>query len=247
MLADAYTQLGDPAAATRRDPADARPAARSGGAMPGPPTTSNSAARSAEADRPHAAGARRRRRPGRHRLLPQPAGRPRLVNRRPRRRSARVRGRLAANPGYLSLLRGRARVAAARGDLAAAVTDVGRSPLARRRRTPCWSTPTLLRLAGRSDEAAAAADAGGRAAHTLFVANGGPRRPDRCPARAGPGRRSGGRAAGPAEWQRRPFADVADVLGWSLHPAGRDAEALPLLRQAVAGSPRNAGTRTTWA
>ncbi|MEV0714213.1 tetratricopeptide repeat protein [Asanoa sp. NPDC050611] len=146
---------------------------------------------------------------------------------------------MAANPSYLSLLRGRARVAAARGDLTAADIDAG----AVASRTPTPDTlleyATLLRLAGNTDEAArqlGLADA----AHKLFVANGG--RDDLTGAQLALAR---GDAAGAvrlaqAEWRRRPFADVADVLGWSLHTAGRDDSAVPLLRRAVAASPRNA-------
>ncbi|RSM59787.1 hypothetical protein DMB66_26410 [Actinoplanes sp. ATCC 53533] len=43
-----------------------------------------------------------------------------------------------------------------------------------------------------------------------------------------------------SEWRRRPFADVADVLGRALHAAGRDAEALPYARRAAGLGPRNA-------
>jgi tetratricopeptide (TPR) repeat protein len=35
------------------------------------------------------------------------------------------------------------------------------------------------------------------------------------------------------EWLRRKHSDVADLLGWSLHLAGRDAEALTFARQAL--------------
>jgi len=147
---------------------------------------------------------------------------------------------LSANPGYLALLRGRARVAAARGDLAAAVTDVG--TVAARTPTPdtLLEYATLLRLAGRSADADRQLTLA-EAAHTLFVANGG--QDDLAGAQLALARGDATAAVrlAQAEWKRRPFADVADVLGWSLHTAGRDAEALPLLRKAVAGSPRNAG------
>jgi tetratricopeptide (TPR) repeat protein len=35
------------------------------------------------------------------------------------------------------------------------------------------------------------------------------------------------------EWQKRQHADVADLLGWSLHLVGRDAEAIGYARQAL--------------
>ncbi len=160
--------------------------------------------------------------------------------RRPRDRvGASTRPACPPTPAYLALLRGRARVAAARGDLAAAVTDVG--TVAARTPTPdtLLEYATLLRLAGRSDEAARQLTLA-EAAHTLFVANGG--QDDLAGAQLALARGDAAAAVrlAQAEWKRRPFADVADVLGWSLHTAGRDAEALPLLRKAVAGSPRNA-------
>ncbi|GAA1846773.1 tetratricopeptide repeat protein [Asanoa iriomotensis] len=147
---------------------------------------------------------------------------------------------VAADPSYLALRRGQARVAAARGDLATAVADAG----AVASRTPTPDTlleyATLLRLAGDATAAArqlTLADA----AHKLFVANGG--QDDLTGAQIALARddAAGAVRLAAAEWQRRPFADVADVYGWSLHRAGRDAEALPLLRQAVAASSRNAG------
>ncbi|HTF08960.1 MAG TPA: tetratricopeptide repeat protein [Asanoa sp.] len=146
---------------------------------------------------------------------------------------------VAASPGYLALLRGRARVAAARGDLAAAVNDAG--TVAERTPTPdtLMEYAALLRLAGRTDEAArqlTLADA----AHQLFVANGG--QDDLTGALLALARGDAAAAVplAQAEWKRRPFAEVADVLGWSLHASGQDAQALPHLRRAVSASPRNA-------
>ena len=43
-----------------------------------------------------------------------------------------------------------------------------------------------------------------------------------------------------AEWARRQFADVADTLGWTLHLAGRDAEALSYVEHANATGARSA-------
>src|SRR5262249_37187130 len=43
------------------------------------------------------------------------------------------------------------------------------------------------------------------------------------------------------EWSRRPFAEVADVLGGALHEAGSDTQALSYARRAAALGARNAG------
>ncbi|MEV4533390.1 tetratricopeptide repeat protein [Asanoa sp. NPDC049518] len=147
---------------------------------------------------------------------------------------------LAAGPGYPALLRGRARVAAARGDLAGAITAAG--TVAARTPTPdtLLEYAMLLKLAGRTADSARQLTLA-EAAHTLFVANGG--QDDLTGAQLALARGDSATALrlAQAEWKRRPFADVADALGWSLHMAGRSAEALPLLRKAVGGSPRNAG------
>jgi len=46
-------------------------------------------------------------------------------------------------------------------------------------------------------------------------------------------------AAAEREWRRRHFADVADVLAWALHLAGRDTEALGWMRTASSlGNPK---------
>jgi tetratricopeptide (TPR) repeat protein len=98
----------------------------------------------------------------------------------------------------------------------------------------------FLRLGGRAadaDRQLTLADA----AHRIFVANGG--RDDLTGALLALARNDAPSAvkSAQAEWRRRPFADVADVLGRALHAAGRDAEALPYARKAVALGPRNAG------
>ena len=152
-------------------------------------------------------------------LLPQPARRPGLARRRPRRRRAEYAAGLAADPAYQPLLRGRARVAAATGRLDAALADAadGRGPHADPD-TLMEYAELLRRPAGppRPTGSSTLADA----AHRLFAANGGtddltgarspwpPATPDAAvrPARA--------------EWQRRPHADVADMLAWALHAAG---------------------------
>ncbi|MEU7908782.1 hypothetical protein [Actinoplanes sp. NPDC049118] len=146
---------------------------------------------------------------------------------------------LAADPGYQPLLRGRARVAAATGDLASAVADAASVAA----RTPSPDTlmeyAELLRLAGRRAEADQQL-ALARAAHRIFLANGG--RDDLTGAllALAAGDAPAAVRAARAEWRRRPFAEVADVLGRALHAAGRDAEALPYARKAVELGPRNA-------
>ncbi len=147
---------------------------------------------------------------------------------------------LAADPSYQPLQRGRARVAAARGNLGAALTDA--AAVAARTPTPdtLMEYAGLLRVAGRTAEAdrqLALADA----AHRVFVANGG--RDDLTAAQLALARGDARAAvaAAAAEWRRRPFAEVADVLAQALHAAGRDREALPHARKAVALGPRNAG------
>jgi tetratricopeptide (TPR) repeat protein len=146
---------------------------------------------------------------------------------------------LAADPTYGPLLRGRSRVAAATGRLDAAIGDAA----AVARRTPTTESlmeyADLLRLAGRPDEAErqlALADA----AHRLFVANGGQDDLTGAALALARGRTDDAVALATAEWKRRPFADVAGMLGRALHAAGRDREALPYALKAVALGPRNA-------
>ena len=147
---------------------------------------------------------------------------------------------LAADPTYQPLLRGRARVAAATGRIDTAIADA--AAVAARTPTPdtLMEYAEFLRLGGRAAEAdrqLTLADA----AHRIFVANGG--RDDLTGALLALARNDAPSAvkSAQAEWRRRPFADVADVLGRALHAAGRDAEALPYARKAVALGPRNAG------
>ncbi|GID92992.1 hypothetical protein Adi01nite_24040 [Amorphoplanes digitatis] len=146
---------------------------------------------------------------------------------------------LAADPGYQPLLRGRARVAAAAGDPAAALADA--AAVAARTPTPdtLMEYAELLRLAGRTAEAGRQLTLAG-AAHRIFVANGG--RDDLTAAllALAAGDADAAVTAARAEWKRRPFAEVADVLGRALHAAGRDAEALPYARRAAELGPRNA-------
>ncbi|MEU2989212.1 tetratricopeptide repeat protein [Streptomyces griseoincarnatus] len=46
-----------------------------------------------------------------------------------------------------------------------------------------------------------------------------------------------------AEWERQPSTEVADALGWALHRAGKDEEALPFAVRATEG-PKGGGVRS---
>jgi len=153
--------------------------------------------------------------------------------------SAEYTAGLAADPSYQPLLRGRARVAAASGAIDAAIADA--AAVAARTPTPdtLMEYAEFLRLAGRNADADRQLTLAG-AAHQIFEANGG--RDDLTGALLALARNDAPAAVAAArsEWRRRPFADVADILGRALHAAGRDAEALPYARKAVALGPRNA-------
>ncbi|MBT2212301.1 hypothetical protein [Actinomadura sp. NEAU-AAG7] len=157
---------------------------------------------------------------------------------------ARAAGRefaaaLRADPTDLGALDGRARVRAATGDLAGAARDqealVARSPLPARL---TW-LGELRESAGRRDEAApqyAAASAWG----ALAWANGVTPDLETALFEADHGDPAKAVRAARAEWGRRRSVHVADALGWALHAAGRDAEALGYARRAAATGYRNA-------
>lgn len=139
---------------------------------------------------------------------------------------------LAASPGSIGLRHGHARVTGSLSEWAAL--------------TRAAPTPTLLieyahRLdeAGRPTEAAAQLELAD-AALKLFAANGGT--DDLTAAELAIARHRPAEAVRLAgrEWQRRHHADVADVLGWALHLAGRDREALTFARRATALGSRSA-------
>ncbi|GAA0460881.1 hypothetical protein Ade02nite_15270 [Paractinoplanes deccanensis] len=146
---------------------------------------------------------------------------------------------LAAAPDYHPLLRGRARVSAATGNVDAAVADL-RAVTAR---TPTPETlmeyAETLRLAGRAEEAARQLTLAA-AAHQLFVANGGRDELTAAQLALATGDPHKAVTAATTEWRRRPFAEVADVLAQALHTTGQDKAALPYAQQATAASPQNA-------
>jgi Flp pilus assembly protein TadD len=147
--------------------------------------------------------------------------------------SAQYAAGLTADPESVALQRGQARIALAQGRTDAALTGyakvTGRAPL------PSYflEYADALRAGGRIADAdaqvrlAATADA-------LFRANGGTDDLATAAIALAEGRTADAVAAALREWQRRRFADVADTLAWALHAAGRDAEALPYAQQATA-------------
>jgi tetratricopeptide (TPR) repeat protein len=143
---------------------------------------------------------------------------------------------LAASPRYLPLHVGRARVSAATGKgLDRWAEVVGRLPSPSLLIEYAW----WLRAADRPAEAAGVLDQAS-AALDLFAANGGV--DDLTAAELAIARGDAGSAVRFAEreWSRRRFADVADTLGWALHLAGRDREALTYARRADALGARDA-------
>ena len=141
---------------------------------------------------------------------------------------------LAADPASVAAQRGRARVRAAQGDLPGALADY--ADLTARLPGPSYliEYAELLNVAGqpaRADEQLTLA----KAAQQLFTANGG--RDDLATAALAlaEGRNADAVKAARAEWARRHHPDVADTLAWSLHVAGRDAEALTYAKQAISG------------
>lgn len=147
------------------------------------------------------------------------------------------RNALAAEPGNVQATAGLARLEN-RLDLWAQVT--ARTPVP----TLLIEYATALIRAGRADEAQtqlALAEAGLR----LFADAGG--RDDLGEAELAIARADypTAIAAAQREWKRRPFADVADVLAWALHLAGRHAEALDWIYTASQlGNPKYATHRT---
>jgi len=146
----------------------------------------------------------------------------------------------AADPGYLPLLAGQARVAAASGHTAAALADY--AELTARYPSPGYlmDYATLLRATGqpaRADQQVALA----AAALRLFRANGGTDDMGIAQLALAQGHPKQAVLAAKREWSRRHFADVADVLGWALHRRGANAEAITYARKADALGAHNSG------
>jgi tetratricopeptide (TPR) repeat protein len=146
---------------------------------------------------------------------------------------------LAADPTFLPLRRGRAKVAAAKGNIDAALADY--ADLTRRSPTPAYflEYAELLTAAGRDGDASVQrglADA----AQQLFAASGGTDDLTAAALALAQARPAEALEMARREWQRRQFADVADMLAWTLHANGKDAEALSYARRAESLGARNA-------
>lgn len=154
--------------------------------------------------------------------------------------SAQYAAGRAADPSYLPLLAGQAKLAAAQGRTSASLAAY--AELTARYPAPSY----LLEYADvlRADGQPARADgqiALAAAALRLFAANGGTDDLGAAQLALAQNRPADAVAAARREWSRRHFVDVADVLGWALHEAGSDREALRYARRAAALGTRNAG------
>ena len=144
-----------------------------------------------------------------------------------------------ADPDYLPLQQGRAKVAAARGDLNAAVAAYG--VLTARSPTPTYLLEYAepLRAAGRPAEAAAQL-ALAEAAGQLFAANGGSDDLTTVALALARNEPAQALAAAGREWKRRQFSEVADAMAQALFANGQHAEALRYARRAAALGVRSA-------
>lgn len=144
-----------------------------------------------------------------------------------------------ADPGYLPLQQGRAKVAAARGQLDAALTAYAdltqRLPLpqyigeyAELLRVAGWDAELRTQLALLATQQRLYADQGANDDLTAALIQ------------ADLGDSAQALRHAQAEWGRRHMMLVADALAWALHVNGRDAEALGYVEAAAAPGYRNA-------
>ncbi len=146
---------------------------------------------------------------------------------------------LETAPGDVPLLLGQARVDAARGEVEAAVAGfravAGASPLPEHLVEYGEYLESLGRTAEAEQQYALVATV-----RQLFAANGVSDDLSTALFAADHGDPETALAAATAEYERRQNVDSQDALAWALHSAGRDAEALPLARQATSLGGRNA-------
>ena len=138
---------------------------------------------------------------------------------------------MMADPTSITLQRGQARLAAMSGDIDGALAAY--ATLTRRSPTPGYliEYAELLRAAGRESDAEAQLRLA-TAAHQLFVANGGTDGLTGSALAMATGRPADALREAQAEWEKRQFVDVADTLSWALHLSNRDAEALVFAKRA---------------
>jgi tetratricopeptide (TPR) repeat protein len=154
--------------------------------------------------------------------------------------SAHYEKGLAADPQDVALRQGRAKIAFARGQVDPALAEyrdiVSRVPLPQY----LQEYATLLRAAGRTDEATKQYDLLA-AQEKLFAAAG--VTDDLAAAMVAADRGDAAEALrrAEAEWGRRHNPLVADAYAWALHLNGRDAEALGFADQALALGWQHAG------
>jgi tetratricopeptide (TPR) repeat protein len=144
---------------------------------------------------------------------------------------------LVADPASTALVQLRAKLAEARGDYATALADAALAV----RRTPTADNfleqARLQRVAGEDPSDALRL---ARAAHQVFVANGGSDDPTAAQLALAEGRPAEAAELALREWGRRQFVEIADLVAWTLHHAGRSAEALPYARRASSLGTRDA-------
>lgn len=153
--------------------------------------------------------------------------------------SAQYEQGLLIDPLDPALLQGRAKIAAARGNLDDALTIY--ADLVARVPSPQYlhENAVLLQVAGRTEDAARQFDLLAQQERLLAAAGS----TDELAASivaADRGDSAVALAAAEREWNRRQHPLVADALAWALHLAGRDAEAIGLADRAAATGWRNA-------
>ena len=146
---------------------------------------------------------------------------------------------LKTTPREPTLMLGQARVRAARGDVDAAMTSYQAVVDARPLVENFVEYGEYLESLGRS-QAAQQQYALVQTVRQLFAANGVNDDLSTALFAADHGDPTTAVAAAQAEFARRQSIDAQDALAWALHSAGRDAEALPLARQATSIGGRNA-------
>lgn len=139
---------------------------------------------------------------------------------------------LVADPLYLPLLQGRAKVAAARNQTEAAIRDY--TDLVSRVPQPQYliELGDLYTSLGRAADARASYDLV-RAEQKLLTANGVNADLELALFDADHGDAAAALTAARAEWAKRRSIHVADALAWALHRVGRDGEALTYARKAT--------------